>query len=63
MSRRSGVAGYQYSLQYARDRRQGRHTSNKDPKSPMVPIIEHADVKRMLLAQKVCLKKHFFGNE
>jgi butyryl-CoA dehydrogenase len=48
----SGIAGYQYSLQYARDRRQGRHASNKDPKTPMVPIIEHADVKRMLLAQK-----------
>lgn len=49
----SGIAGYQYSLQYARDRKQGRHASNKDPTSTMVPIIEHADVKRMLLAQKV----------
>ena len=48
----SGIAGFQYSLQYARDRRQGRSMSNKDPKSPMIPIIEHADVKRMLLAQK-----------
>jgi alkylation response protein AidB-like acyl-CoA dehydrogenase len=49
----SGIAGYQYSLQYARARKQGRDPSSKDPLSPMIPIIEHADVKRMLLAQKV----------
>jgi butyryl-CoA dehydrogenase len=48
----SGIAGYQYSLQYARERKQGRDLKNKDPTSPMIPIIEHADVKRMLLAQK-----------
>lgn len=48
----SGIAGYQYSLQYARERTQGRDFKNKDPTSPMVPIIHHGDVKRMLLAQK-----------
>ena len=46
------LAGYQYSLDYARERPQGRLPSNKDPLSPPVNIIEHADVKRMLLAQK-----------
>ena len=46
------LAGYQYSLDYAFNRPQGRLPSCKDPLSPMVNIIEHADVKRMLLAQK-----------
>jgi len=46
------VAGYQYSVDYAKNRPQGRLPSCKDPMSPMVNIIEHADVKRMLLAQK-----------
>ena len=47
-----GSAGYRYSLQYARERRQGRHPDQKDPASPPVAIIEHADVRRMLLQQK-----------
>ncbi|MEM1113136.1 MAG: acyl-CoA dehydrogenase [Pseudomonadota bacterium] len=46
------LAGYQYSLDYARNRPQGRLPSNKDPLAPPVNIAEHADVKRMLLAQK-----------
>jgi butyryl-CoA dehydrogenase len=49
-----GYAGYEASLEYARNRRQGRPSTpaGKDPASPPVAIIEHADVKRMLLAQK-----------
>ena len=47
-----GFAGYQYSLNYARERLQGRHPGQKDPMTPQLPIIEHADVRRMLLAQK-----------
>ena len=47
-----GVAGYLYSLDYAKNRPQGRLPSSKDPLSPMVNIVEHADVRRMLLAQK-----------
>lgn len=47
-----GHAGYQHSLKYARDRRQGRPITDKDPSSEPVAIIEHADVRRMLLAQK-----------
>ncbi|MCS6995702.1 MAG: acyl-CoA dehydrogenase [Casimicrobiaceae bacterium] len=47
-------AGFEASLAYARERRQGRPLGRhgKDVSSPPVPIIEHADVKRMLLAQK-----------
>jgi butyryl-CoA dehydrogenase len=47
-----GAAGYRVSLAYARERLQGRHPDGNDPSSPQVPIIEHADVKRLLLAQK-----------
>ncbi|HET9207630.1 MAG TPA: acyl-CoA dehydrogenase [Burkholderiaceae bacterium] len=49
-----GYAGYEASLQYARDRAQGRPVgpSGKDASKPPVRIVEHADVKRMLLAQK-----------
>ena len=48
----AGYAGYLYSLGYARERTQGRLPDNKDPANKMVPIIRHADVKHMLLAQK-----------
>jgi alkylation response protein AidB-like acyl-CoA dehydrogenase len=47
-----GYTGYLKSLAYARTRPQGRPISAKDPAAPPVPIIEHPDVKRMLLAQK-----------
>lgn len=43
---------YQLTLDYARMRPQGRLPSCKDPLSPQVKLIEHADVRRMLLAQK-----------
>ena len=49
-----GMAGYYASLDYAKNRPQGRPTGagGKDASQPQVRIIEHADVKRMLLAQK-----------
>ena len=47
-----GYTGYLKSLRYARERTQGRPVTAKDPASSPVPIIEHADVRRMLLAQK-----------
>ena len=49
-----GMAGFEASLAYARQRPQGRPVgpAGKDPSLPPVAIIEHADVKRMLLAQK-----------
>lgn len=47
-----GTAAYYASLSYAKERPQGRKIQEKDPSLPQVPIIEHADVKRMLLFQK-----------
>ena len=56
-----GMAGYYASLDYAKSRPQGRPIGGnkndagvvgKDASQPQVRIIEHADVKRMLLAQK-----------
>ena len=49
-----GMAGYEASLAYARQRPQGRAlgAAGKDAATPQIPIIEHADIKRMLLAQK-----------
>lgn len=46
-----GYRGYLYSLSYARERIQGRHASDGPDAAP-IAIIEHADVRRMLLAQK-----------
>ncbi|MCJ8269049.1 MAG: acyl-CoA dehydrogenase family protein, partial [Psychrosphaera sp.] len=48
----TALTGYQYSLDYAKERPQGRLLSCKDPASAPVNIIEHPDVKRMLLTQK-----------
>ena len=47
---------YHASLAYARTRPQGRAMATKDPKTPQVPIIEHADVRRMLLRQKAIVE-------
>ena len=53
-----GMAGYEASLEYAKNRPQGRPVAGgsqkvvKDAAQAQVRIIEHADIKRMLLAQK-----------
>ena len=55
-----GLAGYYASLDYAKTRLQGRPVKApsqgggavKDAAQPQVPLIEHSDIKRMLLAQK-----------
>ena len=53
-----GMAGYEASLAYAKNRPQGRPVAGgsqkvvKDAAQAQVRIIEHADIKRMLLAQK-----------
>ena len=49
-----GMAGYEASLDYAKNRTQGRPITGagKDAAQAPIPIIEHADIKRMLLAQK-----------
>ncbi|GFM66666.1 acyl-CoA dehydrogenase [Pseudomonas cichorii] len=54
-----GYAGYLYSLDYARERPQGRLPDNRDPQSAPVPIIQHADVRRMLLTQKAYVEGAF----
>jgi butyryl-CoA dehydrogenase len=46
------LAAYEYSLGYAKERPQGRRLTDKDPLAPPVAIVEHADVRRMLLEQK-----------
>lgn len=49
-----GYTGYLHALDYARHRPQGRaiDAAGKDPAAPQVSIVQHADVRRMLLAQK-----------
>lgn len=49
-----GYTGYLHALDYARNRPQGRPLGpdGKNAASTQVRIVEHADVKRMLLAQK-----------
>ena len=54
-----GYAGYLYSLDYARQRPQGRLPDGKDASSAQVAIIEHADVRRMLLTQKAYVEGAF----
>ena len=46
------TAAYYAALQYTRERSQGRPITEKNPENPQVPIINHADVRRMLLFQK-----------
>jgi len=48
----TALTGYQYSLDYAKERPQGRLLTEKDPQSPPVNIIKHPDIRRMLLVQK-----------
>lgn len=46
-------AAYMHAVEYAKTRLQGRHiTRMLNPKAPQVPIIEHPDVRRMLLWMK-----------
>ncbi|MFC3095566.1 acyl-CoA dehydrogenase [Alteromonas sediminis] len=47
-----GYRGYRYSLSYAQERTQGRIAPHDKPNDPPTPIVNHGDVKRMLLAQK-----------
>jgi len=49
-----GIASSAYytALQYAKERKQGRRLNNENPASEPVTIIQHPDVRRMLLHQK-----------
>jgi butyryl-CoA dehydrogenase len=49
-------AAYFESLEYARTRPQGRRLDARDPSIPQIPIVEHADVRRMLLKQKAIVE-------
>ncbi|GIV33115.1 MAG: acyl-CoA dehydrogenase [Chitinophagales bacterium] len=50
------TAAYYNALEYTRVRLQGRNVADKDPAKPQIPIIRHADVKRMLLFQKAIVE-------
>ena len=48
----TALGGYLYSLDYARNRPQGRPLVNRNPEDAQIMISEHADIKRMLMTQK-----------
>ena len=48
----TGYTGYLHALDYAKNRLQGRPAGAKDPNSPQIPLVDHPDIRRMLLAQK-----------
>ena len=48
----SAHTAYLYALEYARERKQGRHPDVRDATTPPIAIIEHADVRRMLVQQR-----------
>ena len=50
-------SAYLNALEYAKDRKQGSHfTKWKDPAAPRVAILEHPDVRRMLLEMKAIVE-------
>lgn len=49
-------AAYYAALEYARQRPQGRPLMERDPAKPQIPIIQHADVRRMLLFQRAVVE-------
>ncbi len=49
-------AAYYAALEYANERLQGRKIDEKNPLNPQIPIIEHADIKRMLLQQRAIIE-------
>jgi alkylation response protein AidB-like acyl-CoA dehydrogenase len=48
----TGYSGYLHAVDYAKIRLQGRPNGAKDPTTPQQPLVRHADIRRMLLAQK-----------
>ncbi|MCA9553619.1 MAG: acyl-CoA dehydrogenase [Myxococcales bacterium] len=52
----SASVAFHAAIAYAQDRPQGRPLTAKDPTTPQIPIIEHADVRRMLLRQKAIVE-------
>ncbi len=52
----SASAAYHEALAYAQERTQGRPFTARDPASAPVPLVAHADVRRMLLRQKAIVE-------
>ena len=52
----TAMGGYLYSLDYARNRPQGRPLVNRNPEEPQIMISGHADIKRMLMTQKAFIE-------
>lgn len=49
-------AAYYYSLYYAQERKQGRRPQQNTEASEPIPIIQHADIRRMLFSQKAIVE-------
>jgi alkylation response protein AidB-like acyl-CoA dehydrogenase len=47
---------YQFAAEYARERRQGRAVGSRLAPGEMSPIIDHADVRRMLLTMRATIE-------
>ncbi len=45
-------SAYLHAVSYARNRKQMPHVTSQDPAAPAVPIVQHPDVKRMLIWMK-----------
>ncbi|HIG67819.1 MAG TPA: acyl-CoA dehydrogenase [Porticoccaceae bacterium] len=52
----TALGGYLYSLDYARNRPQGRPLVNRNPEDAQIMLSEHADIKRMLMTQKAFIE-------
>ncbi|ATB45223.1 acyl-CoA dehydrogenase [Corallococcus macrosporus] len=52
----TATVAYHEAVAYARERPQGRPAGLRDASRPQTPIIEHADVRRMLLRQKAIVE-------
>ncbi|WP_164008760.1 acyl-CoA dehydrogenase [Pyxidicoccus trucidator] len=52
----TALVAYHEAVAYARERPQGRPAGIRDATRPQSPIIEHADVRRMLLRQKAIVE-------
>jgi alkylation response protein AidB-like acyl-CoA dehydrogenase len=50
------MAAYLASYKYAQERPQGRLPSSRNPLDAPVPIIQHSDVKRMIMTQQVIVE-------
>ena len=60
----TAYAGLRHAVDYARERPQGFKPGQRDQSQPEVMIIEHADVRRMLLHQKAIVEGslHLIGH-